>query len=355
MTLSYNVYLYSGLLGDKWRTDHINKCGILKLSMTSLKIYQYLKDELGDPLQIKSNILLVSLPAMGAGHLVKKYIEENPQIKYVNGPGQELGDKLTIIYIAYDIDNQAFKWVDSYVRASGSGQNFILVLNSPGLMTTEKYLQTYLSGHVYKTIFLKCAEIEDVQILAKDFDNNLSEDEIGVIYQLSGGLPQLVKFLAINKSLLTKKNEEIITDENLQKIIEPLAKSVLDCTNEVLEKMGILDKGIYKSELLKTYVDKKGGKKAKIDIVINFDLSIEENGEKTGREISLKDKQILEELIAGDGDISKEKISDIKWGEGKYDEYSDQAINKTIRRLSAKLKEYKIETIPKVGYRIVKK
>jgi len=45
-------------------------------------------------------------------------------------------------------------------------------------------------------------------------------------------------------------------------------------------------------------------------------------------------------------------VSDIKWGIGKYDEFSDQAINKQMRRLSQKFSKFTIVTIPKVGFEI---
>ena len=323
--------------------------------MSSLKSYQWLRGQIGDSGQLKSNVLILSVPGMGAGYLIKKYIEEYPEIKYVNGPNQLLGERLTAMYLAYDIDETALKWADDYIRASGINQSFLIFLNSPGLIDTEKFKQSYLAGHIYKTVFLKVADREDIAAIAQSYKPGISEKLIEKIGELSGGLAQVVKYLSLNTGWLDKRTEDILADVNLGKIIEPTARMISYCSSDILGEMELTQSDVLKSTLVQLMLEKMGGRKEKINITINFDLSLEEGGEKTGESVTHREKQILEEMIVGGGSITKEKVSDVKWGEGKYDEYSDQAINKTMRRLNTKLKTYMIETIPKIGYRIVKK
>lgn len=319
--------------------------------MASSETYQNLKLEIGAPEQIKSNILVWSIPGMGAGHLAKQYVEEHPQVKYINGPDQELGEGLTVMYLAYDIDKEALGWADNYIRGTNLNQKFIIFLNAPYLLETEKYKKSYLAGHIYKTVWLKTLESKEIKEVAQEYNQNLNPNDLDLIVELSGGLPQLAKYLAINSDDLSSKTE----DSGLIKVMEPTLSVISQCNPKVLEKMGLTIEGQLRGRLLQAWMKKLGGIKEKIDITISFDLGVIEDDEKTGMMITLQEKQILEEMMVGGNQITKEKVSDIKWGEGKYDQFSDQAINKTMRRLDAKLKWYQIETIPKVGYRISKR
>jgi DNA-binding response OmpR family regulator len=88
---------------------------------------------------------------------------------------------------------------------------------------------------------------------------------------------------------------------------------------------------------------------------LNFDLSFEEDGVESQTKLTLAEKRILEELVKNEGQITREKIADFKWGEGSYDEFSDQAINKAVKRLNVKLTKYRLKAILGVGYKAVRR
>ena len=86
-------------------------------------------------------------------------------------------------------------------------------------------------------------------------------------------------------------------------------------------------------------------------IVINKDLTFIEEGEARETPLIKAERDILEHLLS-EGVVTREKVADFKWGDGSYDNFSDQAINKTIQRLNKKLIKHRITAIPKVGYKL---
>ena len=90
-------------------------------------------------------------------------------------------------------------------------------------------------------------------------------------------------------------------------------------------------------------------------IEIDFDLSIREDGQMSKEKLTEVEARILREMMQNEGKMTKDKVSEIKWGKAEFDEFSDQAINKTMRRINEKMTVYKITTIPKVGFVIEKR
>lgn len=287
--------------------------------MLGSELYQQLKEEIDKARGQGYNLMVVSVPGMGGSYLLRKYASENSEVTYINKPAEVLG-KFNLIDLAMDLEAGLGKVADDFGRSLGMDQKMVLLVNTPYWLDSNEYQESYLSGHIYKMFWLK----------------TVSQSELGEeMYQLSGGLPQLVKYLKAGGDR-----------EAMRGIVEPILRVISKCSDKDLEKLGIKNNGVLVSQILRDYQPTESG-----GIKINFDLSVVEDG-TVGEKLTVVEAEVLRKMLGQEGQISKEEVSDIKWGEGKYDQFSDQAINKTMRRLNDKLKKYEVETIPKVGFRL---
>jgi len=191
---------------------------------------------------------------------------------------------------------------------------------------------------------------KETKLFARSLDSSITTKSIQKLYKLSGGIGRLLKYLILNSVSLTVKLEDLINSENFSSVLESTVSVVAKCREDDLEKIGIMKQGLFQSEIVETYF-KMNPKEKRLSIVIEKDLTFSEDGRSLVHKLTKTEKQVLAELIS-ESMISREKIADFKWGEGSYDEYSDQAINKTMQRLANKLREHVIIPIPKVGYKI---
>jgi hypothetical protein len=315
--------------------------------------YEELTNELTIQRQTNSNLLIVSVAGMGIGHMLKKYVAVNNDLRYVNSPDQELGSSGSVLYLATDIDQNAIEWAGKYMRSVMNGNKFVISIISPGILNTEEYRKSYLCGQIHRVYWLKPLDNDEIQKIIADSMIKIGVDDLKKICLWSGGIVSLVKFLQVNLRLLEVDIDKAINIPELNDIVTRIMHEVGNCSIGQLQKLGLVKDGKMVSELLEAYHKKNSD--LLIDIKLDEDLSLWEDGVKTTQLTSKLEKEILLELVNNGGMISKESVSDLKWGEGKYDEYSDQAINKQMRRLDAKLNKYKIITIPKVGFKIVRK
>lgn len=316
------------------------------------KPYLEIETELNRSRKVKANLILVSLPGMGLNHYLKRYIEayEKQGVVKLEESTQALG--LYNIFIwSRSWGEDALGVIDGFLRRASVSQKFGLGITRPWLLETEEYKKSYLSHHVYKTIYVKVFDDKDIFEILKTRKVTCPKGDVKKILDLTGGIPQLVKHLVVGLTDDTSLEvNSLLTDLNLKTILETISNSIKKCSPKVLMEMGIMDElGGIRSELLRIVYEsqvEEGG----WTLEVGFDLSLVENGIKGETKVTAQEKSIVEKMVSGGGKISKEEVSDIKWGTGKYDEYSDQAINKTMRRLSQKLTTCQITTIPKVGY-----
>lgn len=172
-------------------------------------------------------------------------------------------------------------------------------------------------------------------MIIEDLGIKMADKDKQEIFEKSQGIAKLVKFLAVNRQRYKEEDKE--------PVLAPIEEAARGCPNDLLIRFGLNREGVL------------SGTDSGLGISINFDLSFEEEGVKSDEKLSRIERDILIFMTANGGEIAREKVADFKWGEGKYDEFSDQAINKTMRRLSGKLSLHQIETIPKVGYKLRKK
>ncbi len=289
------------------------------MEVKSQQAYKNLAIALDQSRQLNSNLLIITLPGTGMGRFVKEYLSAtNPK--------------------SYNILN--FDWsepgilekVDTILKNANLNEKFAITLNYPHLLNTPELKNSYFINHIYRRYYFGVRNKSDSSLLALEINPKLSKSDVANIYKLSDGFAQIIKYLAVNGT-----NE----DTSLQIVKKPIEDAVSKCDPETLILLGVSS-----LQNIKTT--------SKFDFVLNFDLSFLECGQLNPQKLTSFEKNILEKMISSEGMISKSEVSDIKWGIGKYDEFSDQAINKAIRRLNDKLIKYKIETIPKVGF-ILKK
>jgi DNA-binding winged helix-turn-helix (wHTH) protein len=321
------------------------------MNVRQQEAYKALKAALEGARRLKTNILIVTVPGTGMGRFLKEYSQETEGVNLVLKAGEKLGE-FNILNFDWAKEG-TFLELEQYYRQLESEQKMAVSLNWPGRREKEEVKKSSWFNHIYREFYFGVRNEADTKAMALEIEATLSKSELDRIYRLSGGLAQAVKYLVVNKQFLTKEGIELTKGEGLRKIFEPLLGAIQGINEEELEKLGLTQDGEWQGELLRLMkVEELNREGQAMDIKIEFNLEMVENGEKTGQKVSEAEKRIVEKMVSSQGKISREEISDIKWGEGKYESFSDQAINKAMQRLGDKLHKYRIVTVPRVGYMI---
>lgn len=317
--------------------------------------YIAFSEALKNSLKNKTNTLLVSVPGMSVSFYIQKFLEkeDNKVFKYIKDDKESLLE-FNILDLNFDKNEKALEIAEKYLKLADLNQKFALVVNTPSLLDSLKFIESTLGNHFYSSYYFKVLDKDLITIFGQILKSNLDKTEIDRIYELSGGLTRIVKFLITHKSYIDKSSQKIIEDLDFRRVFLPTAHIIEDSDDEVLIKLGIKNKDEFIGEILKDYF-KTRPIKQNIDIKINSDLTFFEKDKLNGESLLKIEKYVIEGAIDNNGVVTKEKIADFKWGEGGYDEYSDQAIAKTVFRLKKKLKIYTIDPIQGYGYKIVEK
>lgn len=327
----------------------------IEMSFYSQSLYKEFEKELKRNIEASSNMLIVTIPGLGASYFIRKFLEKHSKLKiaYVDGNNDTL-DVYNVLDLNFDKNEQAGTTVDSYFRSASLNQKFAVVVNIPYILETQAFKSSFWSSHIYSTYYFGARDNDDSDIFALEINSKLTKDELVKISDLSAGIGRLIKFFAINTIYLNDKLENLLSNETFLNVFEPTIRVVEKCNNAILAKMKIVDGSVYRSMLIKKYFEQQP-KSEEFQIEINTDLSFSEEGQLAKAKLLKLEMQVLENAMENNGVVTKEKVADLKWGEGSYDDYSDQAIGKTIQRLRKKLKVYDFEAIPQVGYKLIKK
>jgi len=314
--------------------------------------YKALEAELQRNLKQHVNFLIVTAPGYSLNYFLMKFMETNPsKVAYITQEGQRL-DNFSILNFDYIADSEALQKTKKYMKSVDYTQKFAVTINSTQMFESEEFKTSHVASHVYSTYFFGRPSYTYVErFIREDMGINLKKGDIERIYELSGGVARFVKYLALEEARYCKDAKELIKDESLLLMIEPIASILSKCSNGILTKLGVLENGNYTSKLLEAYFKENPPAKP-YDIKVDKDLSFSENGEKRER-LAKVEADILKFMLENDGVITKEKVADIKWGERSYDAYSDQAVGKTMRRLGKKMKTYEIKALSNYGYKIL--
>ncbi len=325
------------------------------MNFYSQNLYKQLEENLINAVKKNSNLLIVTLPGLGVSYFLKKLIQKkiDNRILYINGENERLAT-YNILDLNFEKKETALTLADKYFKLANLKQKFALVISTPQILDTEQYKNSYLSSHIYKTYYFKAREERDTEIFAKEINIGLKKEKLSRIYKLTGGIGTLVKFFAINEEKINESSTELIEDQDLTKIIEPISATIANCKKDVLMNLNILKDEHFLSELLSTYFEKYPVKEMP-NLILNPDLSFSEDGVTNPNRLTKSEYQIALFMLQNDGTISKEKIADYKWGNESYDTYSDQAVGKTMQRLRKKMSRYDVEVLPRVGYKLIKR
>ena len=313
--------------------------------------YKNLESELLKDIKLGSNSVLLSVPGLGISYFLKKFVERNKGlgISYISQSGEKLS-KFNILDLDFDKSESALITSDEYFKKADLNQKLAVVVNTPSILYTPTYGSSLTSGHVYSIYYFKVRNVKDTALFAREINNSLSDTDVDKIYDLSGGIGILIKYFAINKEKISLGLEIMLEDPSLTKVISQTIKVISDMSDSDLSQLGLKSSDKYTSKVLDTYF-KTHPLNLKPQILINKDFSFEENGELSYEKLTKIEKEVLDYTLQNQI-IEREKISEFKWGEGKYDKFSDQAINKTIQRINAKLQNYRLVSISKLGYKL---
>lgn len=291
------------------------------MDVSHQQIFQELKKQIDNARLHQSHILIYSFTGSGSSYLLKYLAQSDKKLTYINSIDQTLGD--------YSIlDLPLSDALNIFQKANINQKCAIYVKN--GFDYHSPLLEKFKS-HLYLSYPVGCRNQKDSAILAKEINPKLSEKEIIEIYKKSQGMGKIIKRLAISPDSISKPDDTLVV------IVNEIISSLRGYTPEEIKIFGVTLPIIGQSD-------------NNFSININFDLSIIENNQLSVEKLTPTEAKILQKIIDNHGQISKEEVSDIKWGENKYDEFSDQAINKSIRRLDSKLEKHTLKTIPKIGY-----
>jgi hypothetical protein len=323
------------------------------MNLSSLPEYKNLEKELDRCVKLNINFLIVTFVGYSVTFYLKKILDKkNKNITYVNQDNQNLS-RYNILDLDFCNNENALEIVEKYLRSANLDQKFAVVINTPQILDTNEFKKSYIGTHFYSIYKFIKPNLEASKVYTEVMGLKLSEEKINRLYELTGGIGRLGKYLLSNPQLIDHTAETLAADENIVKLINPIIDTYSKSTNTLLEEYGIKKDGHFTSEIIDKYIEKHPSEKV-LEISVSPDLMLIENNTESNK-LNSVEARIIKYIISDKGLIEKEKIAEIKWGEGSYDKYSDQAIVKTIRRLNKKMKFYKFATISKVGYKLEEK
>jgi hypothetical protein len=313
--------------------------------------YVELEKELDKNIKLGVNFIFSSFEGYSISYFLKKYMEKKPKnVSYIDQAGIKLS-KYNILDFDFCVNPDALTVIEEHIKSAKLDQKFAVVINDPSIFDKDDYKNSYIGVHHYSTYHFKKPSLEYVKTYTKDMKVEFNNEDINNIYELSGGIGRLVKFLIVNRSLIDLPVTEIINNKSIVDLITPVIKVIQNSNELTLNMFGVKNNDKFTSKIIETYFI-ENNISIHPQIIILKDLTVNENGENKER-LNKIEAMVLQSILDNDGLIEKAKVADLKWGDGSYDQYSDQAIAKTILRINRKLTYYKIVAIPKYGYKII--
>lgn len=317
------------------------------------QIYKDLEQKIVNCASIGTNIIILTTPDTGASHLSKLVVSNNPKIvKYIDKDHEELSN-YNLLNLNFYSDPNAISIANKYFKTAKQSQKFALLINNPSFIDTNQFHKSFVAGHIYDTSYLGVRTKDDTYLMISELNPSLTKDLKEKIYELSGGIARLIKFFSLNTEKLSWTLDNLMADKPLLIALRASVEIIQNVKKEELQKFGYVENNKIVSVVLDHYF-KLNPIILKADISINKDLTFSENGVKSDQKLTKIESDVLN-LLIHDEVVKREQISDLKWGEGSYDKYSDQAINKTVERINKKIKFHKVVSVPKVGYKLILK
>lgn len=310
---------------------------------TTYEAFDKLKTILNQAKSRNYNLMLVSIPGTGLSHYLKQYQQENSvDMIYITDLNTATLSSFNIIDISFLTNPSIFEDIDKLWLSAKVDQKFAIVIDDPGWLRSEQSKKCQFLDRIYSTSFFPVHQESDIRQIAQEKNPEITFQQLTEVITNSAGLARLIKYISLKESFAPLWWLE---DKQLHRLIHPTLISISHCNDEELSELGIKNSQLI-TDLLQKVLPHN------FDIKITPALSILENDQDFHKKVSAIEKTLLEEMKKNEGMISKEKIAEIKWGENSYDSFSDQAIKKTMIRLSVKLRKYRIKSITKFGYQL---
>ncbi len=318
---------------------------------------QYMEFEVEILKAIKGNynVLIFCLLSADAEFFIKKFIDKHKKdkLKYITHAGEDL-TKFNFLNLDFNNVSEALNQADSYLLHSDLDQKFAVVVNNLGALNSEAFRKSVLSKRYYTSIAIKNMDFERAKILAIDCSVKVDDKTISKILERTGGIAILTKYFVLNLDKLNLSYVELLEDAVFKNMLWFICEHITVCSQSYLEDFGIKKSGEFTGNIIHEYFMRN-------QFVLSFDISMGENGHfyefgSENQNAFLKiERNIILKANENKGMITKEEISDIKWGKDSYDEYSDQAIKKTIQRINKKMVKHIFVAMPTIGYRLTAK
>lgn len=212
---------------------------------------------------------------------------------------------------------------------------FIVISN---ISTIRKLVTEKSLIHIYPKFILKPTDEQDSQKylnkLQEWFNHKLTMSQTKAIVKLSGGHPGLIKslFLLLKHQINIEVDnvEKILAEESIecriQNSLEDIfLKGKIDLKNkEFLDRIGFLKDGEVFSPLFKNYIENR----------------VNENDLSSALALTKTESDLLEFFQRNISQlVSRKDIAHVIWANNWEDKYSDWAIDQTVSRLRAKIKQ----------------
>lgn len=242
--------------------------------------------------------------------------------------------------------------IDRLFTETKTQGKYLILCSQPHIWGSDQVKNSYFIRHIYKIYYLK-PSTDDISELVYRLKSKINKQQVQTVKLWTDGIVRLAKYLILNSHLLKMPLAQAAGDNELKLICEDLVQETIKTPVDVLEKVGIVENGKVRAELLRVMV---AGYKPGLQmgqIVVEADLRVTEDGQTGTETLTREEVKIIRFLCEGKGIISREEIANIKWGEtAGYDRFSDQAINKQINRLNKKLKFYQLKAVRGMGYKL---
>ncbi|HQF36327.1 MAG TPA: helix-turn-helix domain-containing protein [Candidatus Dojkabacteria bacterium] len=300
-----------------------------------------------DAFKNKFNSAIYTIPGLGGGYMGQLY-SNLKKINYINNLQYKISEANIVNLDLLSQDNiKLYNQILVNSQNKISNRNCSFIINNPTLFKEEN--QAEFQRHIYQIFWMRAKNLEETKFYINELNINFTQSQINEVYELSGGIPRLIKFLCFNKELLGNPIETICANQTLNALIQTTIDSIKITDNNELKLMNLINAEGWKSKIVDYLIKDLNNKN--INITINKDLSFLENDTPSKTNLTVTEKEILLLLIQKTT-ISRDDISEIKWGKDEDQKFSYWAINKTITRLNSKLEKYIIKPLYKSGYTI---
>lgn len=293
---------------------------------------------------------VIGLTGMGVSHFLT-LLSERRKLPLLTEP-REVSAPWVIFNPDFLTQAEAVSRTSAMYRLAGIRQKIVLGVNSPAALYDPALTSSHIMSRWYSQYWLSPRSVEDLALLVAELGVELSKKERDLLETKSGGIARLAKFFALNREKLNSSAADLWHDDDWLKVAAPFFEAASKCKGEWLERMSLTEKnGKWKSAFLgEMAASLEGG----LVFGVENDVFLWEFGER-GKTLLPFEAAIVKYLLENRGVIGKDRIARFKWGDGSYDQASDQAIAKSMQRLGAKFRYHQLSPVPKVGYQIERK